>query len=395
VAQVAVTIVLLVGATLLGRSLMALVAFDPGFDVDGVALFRVQRPVETGAQAAAQSSQAIASAPAASLGALADLRSLPGVAGASFTTSIPLVSASANSYTAENMPAVDESNRPRAYVHVVTPGYFETMGIGLLEGRDFTAAEMRVDSTAVVVSRNLATRFWPGESAIGRRIAQGRGGADAQWLTIVGVVEETTLRGIPRNPTADPDIFLPFNETFGAFAVLVKAEGDAAIGVLQPAQVLMRQALPGVALYGEQSLRALVDRRLAPARFISWLTGWFAAVALALAVIGIYGTLSYWVSRRRAEIAVRAALGASRWQVVRLVVGQSVVLTCLGVVGGLLLARAASGILAGLLFGIGPVDAASFAGAVVVMMIAALAASLVPALRAARLDPTASMRGDA
>ncbi len=395
VTQVAIAVLLLVGAALLGRSLMALVAFDPGYEADRVVAFRVQLPQDASPQDATQSSAPVASASAAaSLGTLASIRSLSGVADASFTTSIPLVGASANSYTTENMPAVDESNRPRTYVHFVTPGYFDTMGIRVVEGRDFTAADMRVDATTVIVSKNLATRSWPGQSAIGRRITRGRGGDDAHWLTIVGVVEETTLRGIPRNPTADPDIFLPFNETFRDFAILVSGDGNPA-ALFDPAREVVRRAVPGAAVYGEQSLRALVDRRLAPARFLSWLTGWFALVALALAVIGIYGTLSYWVSRRRTEIAVRSALGASRWQVVRLVVGHSVTLTCLGIAGGLLLARGATIIVGRILFGIEPLDTASFVGAVVVMMIAALAASVVPALRAARLDPTAALRGDA
>jgi predicted permease len=388
VTQVAVALVLLVGAALLGRSLVALLAFDPGFEPDGVLSFRVQL-----AQVAPPSSDPATSAPSiASMAALDVFGSVPGVANASFTSSVPLVNASANSFVAENMPPVSETDRPRTYVHFVTPGYFETIGIVFREGRDFTAADLGPDSRVVVVSENLSKRFWPGQSAIGRRITRGRGGADAQWLTIVGVVEETTLRGIPRNPTSDPDIFLPFDERLPGFAVLLRTDGEPG-AIFQPAREVVQRALPGAAVFGERSLRALVDERLAPARFLSWLTSWFAGMALLLAVIGIYGTLSYWVSRRQAEIAVRSALGASRWRVVQLVVGQAAMLAFLGVAAGLLLARGVSTILERALFGVGPADSVSFVGATLVMLISALSASLIPALRAARLNPTAALRG--
>jgi predicted permease len=388
VTQVAVALVLLVGAALLGRSLVALLAFDPGYAPDGVLTFRVQ-PARSEPPPAAP---AAALPSVTALAALDAIRSVPGVANASFTTSVPLVDASANSFVVENMPPVDETSRPRTYVHFVTPGYFETLGMAFREGRDFTAADLDPDSRVVIVSENLSKRFWPDQSAIGRRITRGRGGDDAQWLTIVGVVEETTLRGIPRNQTSDPDIFLPFDEGMPGFAVLLRTGGDAGPIFQRAREVLLRE-LPGAAVFGERSLRALVDERLAPARFLSWLTGWFAGMALLLAVIGIYGTLSYWVSRRQAEIAVRSALGASRWRVVCLVVGQAAMLAFLGVAAGLLLARGVSAILERALFGVGPADSVSFVGATLVMLISALSASLIPALRAARLNPTAALRG--
>jgi predicted permease len=391
VTQVAVAVALLVGAALLGRSLTALVAFDTGYEAAGVMSFRVQM-----APAAASTPGVAAPAPSvvATLAALDGLRSLPGVRQASITSSVPLVNASAGPFVAENVPPVDEANRPRAYFHVVTPGYFETMGIRVIEGRDLEVSDLRPDVTTVVVSESLSRRFWPGQSAIGRRIARGRGGEDAEWLSIVGVVEEANWRGIPRNPTADPDIFLPFSGDLTGFAVMLRTDGEPA-ALLSPAREAVRRALPGVAIYDERPLRALVDQRLAPFRFLSWLTGWFAVVALALAVIGIYGTLSYWVSRRRAEIAIRSALGATSARVVRLVVGQAIVLVSIGVGGGLLLGRGLGAVLGSILFGIGPGDSISFVGAMLVMMMAALAASLVPAIRTARMDPLAALHDKA
>jgi hypothetical protein len=157
---------------------------------------------------------------------LEQIRAIPGVRLATLTSSMPLVNAGAIFYAADNMPAVDATNRPRAYVHLITPGYFETLGIRILEGRDFVQTDIG-QNTAVVVSENLAKRFWPGQSAIGRRIAPG-GDTDAEWLTIVGIVEEANFRGIPRNPTADPDLFLPFNERARAFAVLLRTDRNPA-----------------------------------------------------------------------------------------------------------------------------------------------------------------------
>jgi predicted permease len=387
VTQVTVAVVLLVGAALLGRSLLALLAFDPGFNADGVLTFRVQMP-----QSVSPSSDSAPSPAVASLPALDELRALPGVERASLTTSVPLAGASAIFFVAEGMPPVDATTRPRAYVHLVTPGYFDTMGMDLVEGRDFVDADMRPDSTAVIVSDNLSRRFWPGESAIGRRLARGGGGAEAQWLTIVGVVKEANLRGIPRNPTADPDIFGPFNASLRSFAVLLRTSGDPD-ALVAPARATVRRALPGGAVFAEQSLRTLVDRRLARARFLSWLTGAFAAVALVLAVIGIYGTFSYWISRRRGEIAIRSVLGAARWRVLALVLGQAAALTAAGVAAGVVLARALGAVLQSLLFGVEPMDVTSFAVATLVMMLAALAASLGPAIRAARVNPAAALRG--
>jgi predicted permease len=391
VTQVAVAVALLVGAALLGRSLAALMAFDTGYDAEGVLSLRVQMaPTAQEAAGGAPPAPTVV----ATLSALDALRALPGVRQASITSSVPLVDASAGSFVAENMPVVDEANRPRTYVHVVTPGYFETMGVQIVEGRDLEVADLRPDVAAVVVSEGLSRRFWPGQSAIGRRIARGRGGDDARWLTIVGVVEDANWRGIPRNPTADPDIFVPFTGDMSGFAVMLRTDGDPAALLPRTREVLQR-ALPGMAIYGEQPMRALLDQDLAPFRFLGWLTGWFAAVALALAAIGIYGTLSYWVSRRRAEIAVRSALGATSLGVVRLIVGQAILLVSVGVAGGLLLGRGLGAVLGSVLFGIGPGDSVSFVGAMLVMMMAALAASLVPAIRTARMDPLAALRDKA
>jgi predicted permease len=394
VGEVAVAVALLVGAALLGRSFSALLDFDPGFQPDGVLALRLQLPAPPAASATTDGSAP--PAPAAPIGpgpiALLDaLRGLPGVGHAALTSSVPLDGSSAIFYAAEGMTGVDATNRPRAYQHRITPGYFGTMGMRLIDGRDFALNEMGTDSTAIIVSRKVVDRFWPGQSGVGRRVKPGSLESKTPWFTIVGVVDEANLRGIPRNPTADPDLYFPFNERARGFAVLLRADGDP-VALAGPARAVVQQASPGVAVFNVQTLESLVARQLAPARFLSWLTGAFAIVALTLAVIGIYGMLSYWVRRRTSEIGIRAALGADRSRLLSLVVGQALTMAMVGVVLGALLAAGLTRLIETQLYAVQPMDWVSFAATAAVMLVAATAASVAPALRALRLNPIVALR---
>jgi putative ABC transport system permease protein len=390
VGEVAVAVALLVGAALLGRSFAALLAFDPGFNPSNVLAMGVQLPLPLTAPSPAAPAPP-ATTGAGALGLHEALAGLPGVRSVSLSSSVPLAGASAIFYGAEGHAVADAASRPRAYVHRVTPGHFETLGIQVIDGRDFTLSEMGVDSTAIIVSRNVAQRFWPGQSAVGRRIKRGSADADGPWLTIVGVVAEANLRGIPRNPTADPDLYFPFNVRSRFFSVLLRTQGDAA-SVTSAARSTLQQAEPGVAVFNVQAIDTLVATQLAPARFLSWLTGSFAIVALTLAVIGLYGMLSYWVRRRTAEIGIRSALGANRARLLGLVVGQAMAMATTGVMVGAILAAALTRFIAASLFGVQPMDWVSFAATTAIMLAAALAASAAPAVRALRLDPVRALR---
>lgn len=387
VGEIAVAVTLLVGAALLGRSFAALLAFDPGFDAKGVLALRVQLPLTpAGSTTPPPGPQPLALVDA--------LRAVPGLERASLSTAVPLAGSGAIFYSAEGMPPADATNRPRIYVQRVTPGYFETLGMTFVDGRDFTLGEMGSASTAAIVSENVAKRFWPGQSAIGRRIKQGAVTADTPWLTIVGVVRETNLRGIPRNPTPDPDLYLPFREQSRVFAALLRTGGDPA-SLAGPAREALRRSAPGVAVYNVQPLQELVDGQLAAARFLSWLTGAFAAVALTLVVIGIYGTLAYWVRRRTAEIGIRSALGADRRRLLGLVLGQALAMTVIGVAVGALVAAGLGRFVQNQLYAVQTIDWVSFVGTAVVMLVAATIASLAPAFRALRVDPIVALRSGA
>ena len=387
--QIAVTVTLLVGAALFGRSFAALAKFDPGFEPAGVLAMRVQLPVVAGAQAAPQGVDA--GAPALAL--LEDLRGLPGVMHAALASAIPLGGQGAIFYSAEGMGEVDATNRPRAYLHRVSPGYVETIGLRLNEGRVFGATDLGANATSVMVTQAMAERFWPGQSAIGRRIKAGDLTSENSWWTIVGVLKDANLRGIPVNPTKDPDIFLPFNERSRGFAVLIKASTDPS-SLIKPAADVMRRRDAGVAVFTPQRLSELVDQQLAASRFLTWLTGVFAAIALTLAIIGIYGLLAYWVGQRTREIGVRAALGANRSQLMGLVVGQGLLLAAIGVVAGGVAAAGLGRFVETQLYAVQPLDVVSFAATAGVMIATAFIASVVPALRTLRIDPINALRGE-
>ena len=389
IGEVAVAVALLVGAALLGRSFSALLDFDPGFRPEGVLTMRLQLPLPP-ASGDGSAPLAAAEGPGA-LALLDQLRGVAGVRSASFTTSVPLADAGAIFYSAEGMPGVDATNRPRAYTHRITPGHFDTLGMRLVEGRDFAPAEMDIASAAVIVSSAVVRRFWPGQSGVGRRIKRGDPAAETPWLTIVGVVDEANLRGIPRNPTADPDLYFPFNQRARSFAVLLRTDDDPAT-VAGAARAVIHRSEPGTAVFNVRPLDALVATQLAPARFLSWLTGVFAAIALTLAIIGIYGMLSYWVRRRTAEIGLRAALGANRVSLLGLVVGQAMVMATIGVAVGAVLAAGLTRFIVAQLYAVQPMDWMSFAGTAAVMLISAVVASVAPALRALRLDPIVALR---
>ena len=213
------------------------------------------------------------------------------------------------------------------------------------------------------------------------------------WWTIVGLLQDANLRGIPVNPTRDPDIFLPFNERARAFAVLIKASGDPSL-LINPSGDVMRLRDAGVAVFSAQPLSTLVEQQLAASRFLTWLTSVFAFTALTLPIIGIYGLLAYWVGQRTREIGVRAALGANRGQLMGLVVGQGLMLAAIGVIAGGLAAAGLGRFVETQLYSVRPLDIVSFGVTAGVMILTAFVASLVPALRTLRIDPINALRGE-
>jgi putative ABC transport system permease protein len=391
VAQVSVAVALMVVAGLLGRSLRALTTFDPGFDPRGVLSMRVQLPPRPPAPAGSPATPD----PAGVLTLIESLRGLPGVAQAALSSLVPLGGGGgAIFYSAEGASGFDATNQPRAYVHRVTPGYFAAIGLPMVEGRDFGVDDFDPNRNVVIVSENVARRFWPGQTVIGRRIKQGGVSASSPWLTIVGVVREANLRALPRNPTADPDLFFPFVPGSRAFAVVLRTSNDPG-SLAGPARQAIQSQESAAAIYNVQSLEYLVSAQLAQPRFLGWLTGGFALLALTLTIVGIYGMLAYWVRRRRTEIGIRLALGAPRGSLLSLVVGQALTMAAIGIAVGAGFAALIARWMQGQLYGVGTMDWVSFSGTAVLMLVAAAAASLVPAARVLREDPVAALRSQA
>ncbi|HKB09859.1 MAG TPA: ABC transporter permease [Vicinamibacterales bacterium] len=391
VAELSLAVVLLVGAGLMIRSVRNLAALDPGFDPSSVLTLHVSIP--RGATPPAAAGAAAPPPPPVIYGRalLERLRAIPGVTAAALGTDVPLDgNAAASFYAAEGQPPVTAQNMPRAYVHRVSPEFFGTLRIPLLAGRAFTDVDQAQESTAVIVSDRVVKRFWPGQSAIGKRIKFGQISSSAPWLTITGVVGEVKYRGLPDNPTADPDIYLPFADRNQQVALAIRGSVPPA-SLVGPLRTAIRSADPTMPIYGVAPMDELIAGQTAQSRFTMWLMGVFAAAALMLAIVGIYGVMAYLVTQRTREIGIRLALGAERSDILRLVVGSGARLVAGGVAIGVVASFALQRLVASLLFGVTAADSAS-AIAVAVLAAVALLACYVPAVRASRVNPLGALR---
>ena len=352
---------------------------------------RVSLPrLEPAASPAADSSPD-ATAVSAAGDILRNLSALPAVESVSLATDAPLTDSDAVFYTAEGQPPVNAHNTPRAYFHRVSPDFFHTLHTRFLAGRTFSEAEVRRNPNLAVVTENMVRRFWPGEDPIGKRVKVGSLDSSNPWLTIIGVVENLKYRGLPRNTTADPDLFLVFNERSRDFSVLVRTP-------LKPASMIsaIRKTLdrtdPSILIYDAGTLGELIGQETARPRFMDWLMAIFAAVALALAAVGLFGVLSYLVATCTQEIGIRMALGAHKRDVLRLVVGHGMTPALLGLGLGVIAALALTHFMSSLLYGVKPTDPMTFIAVSVILAAVSLLATYILARRAMNVDPMLALR---
>ena len=386
VAEVGLAVVLLVGAGLMIRTVRNLAAVDPGFDAGPVVSVAVNIPRAEGAAGQARP-PLVASARAI----LERVRAVPGVAVAALATDVPLGDDSlAVFYSAEGQPPVTAQTVPRAYVHRVTPEFFAALRIPIEAGRTFTDAELSREASAVIVSERVTRRFWPGSDPIGKRIKVGSPTSKNPWLSIVGVVRETKYRGLPDNPTADPDLYFPFFDGSPQVSIVVRAGVEPA-SVVPSIRAAVRAEDATITVFDARPLQERVERQSAPSRFTMWLMGVFAFMALLLAVLGIYGVMAYLVAQRTREIGIRMALGARGEDILRLVGGNGVRLIGLGILVGVGGAFAVQRLVSSLLFGVTAADAATVI-TVGLLAVVALAACYLPAWRATRIDPLHALR---
>jgi predicted permease len=392
--EVALALVLLVGAVLMIRSVIALQRIDPGFDPHGVTTMIVST---LGTREAAHDVHPLFFAEA-----LGRIRAIPGVQSASFINHLPIAGDEWGfPFAVEGRPKPKPGESPTATYRVVFPDYFHTMRIPLLHGRDVATADRLGTTPVVVINEFMANTYWPGEDAIGKRITLD----DSTWVTVVGVVKNTVREDWSRLP--EEEMFLPFFQQPAFLAgggavgymtlvarISCRQEPCDATGLVVPIVAAIRGIDRNLPVSAVQTMSTVVEGATAESRFLFALLGGFAAIALALAAIGIYGVMSYSVSRRTHEIGIRIALGAAPATVLGQIVRQGMTVTLVGAGAGIVAALALTRLMGNLLYGVGPTDPLTFGVVTGVMGTVALAATTLPAWRATRIDPLVALRSD-
>jgi len=386
VAEVAAAVVLLVGAGLLLRSFVGLQRVAPGFDPAGVMTLQVSLPDSRYPEDKDR---------AAFYQALMDrVDALPGVEAAGAGFPLPLTGSSyILDFAVEGRLAPGPNESPSSHIRFVTPGYPRALGIPLLRGRPLRDADRTGAPRVALINQTMAKRWWPGEDPLGKRITfDDPTDADAEWIEIVGIVGNVLHDSLAQEP--DAETYLSAYQTpLGTAVVAARTSGDPRLlaGALEDA---VRQTDPDLPVYRVRTLEEVVEGSLSDQRFNATLLAVFALLALVLASVGVYGVVSYSVTRRTHEMGLRMALGAERATVRRLVVVQGMRLVALGVVLGLAGALAATRFLTGLLYGVGTTDVATLVTVPLVLLAVALVATILPAARATRVDPVVALRSE-
>ncbi|MPY87703.1 MAG: FtsX-like permease family protein [Luteitalea sp.] len=392
VIQVAMALVLLAGAGLLLASFRELLAIDPGFEPRGVLTAQVDLPASRYADAAARRSFVERT--------LARLRILPGVESVGMTNKIPFGGSYSDSviFAEGYVPRPGESSVSPSR-SVVTPGYFESMGIRVIEGRGFDRRDTAQGRRVIVIDERLAQRFWPEGGTVGQRMWQPtdmddfRDPSNARYFDIIGIVGSIQMRGVLSPEDQIGAYYFPFAQeqgTYDDFAFTIRTSRDPRRFV-EPVRRAIAEVDAELPIFDIRSMDERISRSLTDRRTPMLLTAGFGLLALLLAAIGIYGVLASLVQQRTREIGIRMALGSDRPAIFRLVLREGVVMLGLGVLLGLAGAAALRRAIESHLYGVSPLDPGVLVLVVLLMSGAALAACLVPARRATRVDPASAL----
>ncbi|MEM9293525.1 MAG: ABC transporter permease [Acidobacteriota bacterium] len=384
-AEVALAVLLLAGAGLLFRSLTTLMAVNPGFDPAQVASYQITLPEASYQDAAARSRlfEQLVDATAA----------LPGADSAAFVSPLPFTGLRFMLlFAIEGRPLPEtQQQMPVAHIQSATPGYFETLRIALRSGRTFQPSDTLDAPQVAVLNQTAARQYFPDEDPLGQRISFDGPAPDAEWLEIVGVVDDT-LSGDLSEEVAALVYWNALQRPVPFGGLVVRSEGIEANTFFGPSRELLANLDPNLPMYDLATMeRRLADNAAQP-RFNASLLGLFAALALILAAVGVYGVLSYTVSQRVQEIGVRMALGAGRGQILKQVIKQGMVPVGLGIAFGTLLALLSGKAVESLLFNVSAQDPLSLILAPAALALVALLACWLPALRAAAIAPTEALR---
>ena len=381
VGQVALSLLLLIGAGLLLRSFGRLLRIDPGFDPHNVLTMNVSLPTVR----YAKSQQQIAFFDEV----LRRVSSLPGVRNAAISAALPLSAKRITPLLPEGQPDVPLAQRPFVDIEAISPQWFQTMRVPLLGGREFTDTDNALTPKVIIVNETFARRFWPNQNPIGKHVVVGRGPDPSE---VVGMAADVRNNGLAQDTQAQ--LYLPFQQlSWGNMNLLVRT-------AVQPNSLVsaVRAQISGVdpdpPVTNIQTVDQFMDSSRAQPRFTMLLLGVFSAAALALAVIGIYGVLAYSVTQRRQELGIRLALGAERGNILGLVVRQGLMLTGVGIAVGLVAALFLTRLMSSLLYKVGALDLATFALTPLAFLAIALLASYLPALRATKVNPVEALRAN-
>ena len=383
-AEVALALILLTGAGLMVRTLQGLMSIDPGFRPDHVITMHVSMTGDAWTEARR----------AAFVDDLTTrTAALPGVIKAGVVSSLPIDGSSWYSvFSAQDKPAPPRDQLPSAAITLATPSYFEAIGIRLLRGRTFTAADRDGSGLVIVINESLARRIWPGEDAVGKRIKRGFPDQPGEWREVVGVVADVKVEDLVSRPPLQ--IYMPYAQTTtGEFFLVTRTATDAAAlgGTLEATIHNMDRDLP---VFAVRTMASVMQEAIAQQRMAQVVLTMFAAVALLLASIGLYGLVAHSVTERTQEIGVRMAMGAQARDVLRLMLANGLSMTALGAIAGVVGAALLAGSLESLLYGVRPIDPLTFVSVVALLLVTSLVACLIPAARATRIAPTVALRSE-